>query len=155
FFICTQSFGQAYAIQRSPDPKASQRFVSDDQIMRTTCFFDINSCWDCFSSASVCCHGSLKPRYRPPMTSISRSSNHAILPFYRPSNRSPHDRDFGLTLSLRYRMASKPQSSGIPYCLPLYWPALTMNGFRCLKFEISLTSHGWTSPVVAKYLTQP
>ena len=43
----------------------------------------------------------------------------------------------------------------MPYCLPLYWPALTMNGFRCLKFGISDGSHGCTSPLVAKYLTQP
>jgi hypothetical protein len=30
-----------------------------------------------------------------------------------------------------------------------------MYGFRFLKFEISLVSHGWTSPLVAKYLNQP
>ena len=30
-----------------------------------------------------------------------------------------------------------------------------MNGFRCLKFEISDGSHGCTSPLVAKYFTQP
>src|SRR4026209_1049781 len=52
-------------------------------------------------------------------------------------------------------MASKPQSAGIPYCFPLYFPALTMNGFRFLKFFSSLGFHGWTSPLVAKYLTQP
>ena len=52
-------------------------------------------------------------------------------------------------------MASKPQSFGIPYCFPLYWPALTMNGFRCLKFLRSFGFHGSTSPLVAKYLTHP
>jgi hypothetical protein len=30
-----------------------------------------------------------------------------------------------------------------------------MNGFRCLKFLIRLGVHGWTRPLVAKYLTQP
>ena len=30
-----------------------------------------------------------------------------------------------------------------------------MNGFRCLKFEINDGVHGCTSPLVAKYLTQP
>ena len=43
----------------------------------------------------------------------------------------------------------------MPYCFPPYWPALTMNGFRCLKFEISDGVHGCTSPLVAKYFTQP
>ena len=43
----------------------------------------------------------------------------------------------------------------MPYCFPLYWPALTMNGFRCLKFGISDGSHGCTSPLCAKYFTQP
>ena len=43
----------------------------------------------------------------------------------------------------------------MPYCFPSYWPALTMNGFRCLKFEISDGSHGCTRPLVAKYFTQP
>src|SRR4051794_23830805 len=43
----------------------------------------------------------------------------------------------------------------MPYCFPPYWPALTMNGFRCLKFEISDGSHGCTSPLVAKYFVQP
>src|SRR5437660_9738631 len=139
----------------SPDPKASHKFVSDDQIRRTRCFLDLSSFWDRFSWASVWRQGCLNPRYRPAIVSISRSSNQAILPLYRSSNRSPQERDFGFTLSLRYRIASKPQSSGIPYCFPLYWPALTMNGFRCLKFEIRFVSHGWTSPLVAKYLTQP
>src|SRR3954453_13937268 len=52
-------------------------------------------------------------------------------------------------------MASKPQSFGIPYCFPLYWPALTMNGLRCLRFESCFGSHGGTRPLLAKYLTQP
>ena len=43
----------------------------------------------------------------------------------------------------------------MPYCLPLYWPALTIAGLRLLKLVISFGSHGWTSPLVAKYFTQP
>src|SRR6478672_9193915 len=66
-----------------------------------------------------------------------------------------HELDLGFTLSVRYRIASKPQSSGMPYCFPPYWPALTMNGLRCLKFEIFDVSHGCTRPLVAKYFTQP
>ena len=52
FFICTQSFGHAYAIQMSPDPNASHRFVSDDQIRRTFFFFLISRSCDCLSCAS-------------------------------------------------------------------------------------------------------
>jgi hypothetical protein len=58
-------------------------------------------------------------------------------------------------LSVRYRILSKPQSFGIPYCLPWYWPALTSAGFKCLRFGINFGSHGWTSPLCAKYFTQP
>src|SRR5262249_48712882 len=43
----------------------------------------------------------------------------------------------------------------MPYCLPLYWPALTMNGFRYLKFVISFGSHGCTNPLAPKYFVQP
>ena len=39
--------------------------------------------------------------------------------------------------------------------MPLYWPALTIAGFRYLKFGIFDVSHGWTSPLVAKYFVHP
>ena len=49
FFICTQSLGQAYAIQRSPDPKDSHSAVSDDQITRARCFLEMRNFWACLS----------------------------------------------------------------------------------------------------------
>src|SRR4051794_7471529 len=43
----------------------------------------------------------------------------------------------------------------MPYCLPWTWPALTMKGFRCLKFLSSFGFQGCTRPLSAKYFVQP
>src|SRR3954451_25471486 len=79
-FIVTQSFGQAYAIHRSPDANALFMSVSDDQNIRTSFFFEISNFWERLSSSSVWFYDCLKPRYYPAQTSWFRSSYQAILP---------------------------------------------------------------------------
>src|SRR3954464_12477721 len=43
----------------------------------------------------------------------------------------------------------------MPYCLPLYWPALTIAGLRFFRLLIRCVSQGCTRPLVAKYFVQP
>src|SRR5437870_4148246 len=71
-----------------------------------------------------------------------RLSHQVILPLYRSSHRSDHESSVGWTLSVRYRGAANPQSTGMKYCCPLNCACLTIAGLSWLKFLTSEVSHG-------------
>ena len=64
----------------SPEAKALSMSVSDAQIIRARCFFEIRNFCALSSCASVMCHGFGMWSSRPAITSMFRSSNHAIRP---------------------------------------------------------------------------